>query len=684
MLISNLLISDFQLNMIFQNKFPFRIIFNLNFLGKFLVFILFFSLVSPVRIHAQSPKDQARIDSIFTAISKMPDDTNKVNYIIKIYDDYLYLFNLPESYNKLKYACKISKELNFDKGIYNAYGFMAGYCWRTCNNEFSLANRFKALEVAERMKDSTRINVQWMGMAQAYHSLGNEKLALEYYFRAKPFLELSGDSMRISKLYSFLSWSYCSLGKDSVALVYALRGLEIRRAMKYEDGVVASTITVRAIYMGRKWYAKALECDKEVLALQTKHNNQEGIASCYIAFGEIDEKLNKPDSALLNYAIAQDIILKTNAKYLLKDLYSHLSSAYELKGDIVTSYKYFKLYVKLNDSLAAAGASVIKERTNEIYDLESKNAEIDLKEKDIESKRKSLIGLVLILSITCALGIIIFFGYRQKKRIAIDLSFQKKVVEEKNLDITNSIVYAKRIQQAILPSIPEIKKALPDSFILYHPKDIVSGDFFWFTETKDSFYIAAVDCTGHGVPGALMSMVGFNFLGEIILEMKTGDTSEILNLLHRKVLFALNKDFSSHDLKDGMDIALLRIFKNKNEIEFSGAVSPLYIIENGNLKVIKGDIYSIGGIKDVEAESFSVYRETVSKGTSIYLFSDGFADQFGGPFGKKFKYKQMRELFISFANLPMEEQKTKLNESFKSWKSNLEQVDDVLVIGVKI
>ncbi|CAN5134360.1 hypothetical protein BH09BAC5_BH09BAC5_03710 [soil metagenome] len=654
---------------------------NSHLLRKSFFLILFVSTF--IRVNAQDKKDKIRIDSIFSAISSMKEDTQTVNYIIIVYKDYLWQFNLPESYSKLKYAGNLSVKLNYLNGEYLAYGNMSGYCVRVGMNDFALENRKKSLKIAEQQNDSSKIASCWSGIGLAYRGLGKNDSAIIYFKKALPLTEKTGNRDNIARIYLFLGWTYQAMGEDSLALRYALNGLELRKEINYSDGIMSSSGSVRSIYLGLKNYEKAMEHSRIMLAISETAKNKSDISNSLLNIGEVYEKQNKIDSALINYNKALEIILEINNKNLLRDAYSHLASAMELKGELTQSYDYYKKFIHLKDSLSNAEMTIVNERTKEIYDLESKNAEIELKGKDIEAQKKFLIGLGLILGISCILGVIIFMGYRQKKRMAIDLSIQKQVVEEKNLDITNSIVYAKRIQQAILPSLDEIKKALPDSFVLYHPKDIVSGDFFWFTETTDSFYIAAVDCTGHGVPGALMSMIGFNFLGQIVNEMKVADTAEILNTLHRKILFALNKDFISHEVKDGMDIALLRIFKNKNEIEFSGAVRPLYIVENGNLNLIKGDIFSIGGIKDANAESFSSHRQSVNKETCLYLFSDGFADQFGGPHGKKFKYKLLKEFFVSNYTLPMEEQKNKLNETFQNWKGNLEQVDDVLVIGVK-
>jgi serine phosphatase RsbU (regulator of sigma subunit) len=541
------------------------------------------------------------------------------------------------------------------------------------------------------MGDSVRIASQWVGMGLIYHDLGNQAEALRYYFKAQKQIESSNNKDKISRLYMLISWSYQLLKEDSIALIYALKGLELKREINYFQGILSSLNTIKDLYSAENNYAKARQYNGMSMEESRKQNDLSGVSSCVFYFGLLHENQNNLDSALFYYNSALEIAIKVNNRGLLRDIYKQLSEALDKKGDTKHSYEYYKLYVGINDSLTKIETKNTADRVKEIYDVESKNQEIDLlnkdkelSEKDISTKKKTLFGLSFVLVIILGLSVIIFAGYRQKRKTAIDLSIQKKIIEEKNNDITDSILYAQRIQQAILPSIQQIKNALPDSFVFYSPKDIVSGDFFWFHESQDSFYLAAVDCTGHGVPGALMSMIGFNFLGQIVNEMNIDKTSSILNELHRKILNALNKEYSARDIKDGMDIGLLRIFKRTNKIQFSGAVRPLYLLKNGNLEITKGDIFSIGGIKDVDAESFSLHEFSLEKGTSIYLFSDGYADQFGGPKGKKFKYKQLQQLLVEVGNLSMDEQKNKVSETFKTWKGNLEQVDDVMVIGVKI
>ena len=225
---------------------------------------------------------------------------------------------------------------------------------------------------------------------------------------------------------------------------------------------------------------------------------------------------------------------------------------------------------------------------------------------------------------------------------------------------------------------------LPDSFILFLPKDILSGDFYWLDEIDTKVLVAAADCTGHGVPGALMSIVGNNILTQAIIEHKISKPSAILDELNKGVTNTLRQKNEESKVKDGMDIVLLALDKQKNILEFSGANNPLYYIRNGELTEIKGNKFPIGIFIGEEQKHFTNHEVQLQKGDTVYLFTDGYADQFGGPFGKKFKYNQFKTTLLGMQHLTMEKQREKLLSTIKLWQGQNEQVDDILVIGIKI
>ncbi len=259
---------------------------------------------------------------------------------------------------------------------------------------------------------------------------------------------------------------------------------------------------------------------------------------------------------------------------------------------------------------------------------------------------------------------------------------QKKLIEEKNKDITDSINYAKRIQEAMLPESNLLEYLFSDSFILYKPKDIVSGDFYWFAEQDGKKIIAVADCTGHGVPGALMSMIGSNILNKLVVEKGITKPSEILNLLNDEIRIALKQKDNTSETRDGMDIVIICIFGSV--LEYAGAHRPLYLIKNEKLEEIKANKFSIGGVQQEENRIFQNHIVTLQKGDKIYLSSDGFADQFGGSTGKKLMTKNFKELLLKIQNQKMQTQKQELHTTIEEWKGSREQVDDILVIGIGI
>ncbi len=269
------------------------------------------------------------------------------------------------------------------------------------------------------------------------------------------------------------------------------------------------------------------------------------------------------------------------------------------------------------------------------------------------------------------------------------LEIKTEIIEEKNKNISDSINYAQRIQLAIFPPIEKIEGSLKDYFILFRPKDIVSGDFYWFSKKQtisknnqpadEVIVIAAVDCTGHGVPGALMSIIGSTILNQSVSENTVDTPSDALNYLNNQLANNLNS------IADGMDMALCSINQTKMELQFSGANNPIYIVRNNHLIEMKGDKMAIGGDhENFETKSFTNHILKLEKNDCIYMFTDGYADQFGGELGKKFKYKNFQKLLLESQDIDMKDQKYLLNYHFEHWKGDLEQVDDVLVIGIRV
>lgn len=279
---------------------------------------------------------------------------------------------------------------------------------------------------------------------------------------------------------------------------------------------------------------------------------------------------------------------------------------------------------------------------------------------------------------------IIFFTFFRRENVLFQKAIleQKDIIEEKQKEILDSIAYAKRIQFSLLASESLLKTNLPDHFVLFKPKDVVSGDFYWATPTPEGFVFITADCTGHGVPGAFMSLLNISKLSQVINENKITRPDSILNNIRTEIIKALNAE-GSEESKDGMDAVICKLDLANMKLQYAAANNPFYIIRNKELLTCKADKMPVGKGHD-DSISFTFNEIALQKGDLIYTFTDGYADQFGGPKGKKFKYKQLEELLLSICKLSLKEQSAVLGETFEAWKGQLDQVDDVLIIGIKL
>ncbi|HLG04011.1 MAG TPA: SpoIIE family protein phosphatase, partial [Bacteroidia bacterium] len=313
---------------------------------------------------------------------------------------------------------------------------------------------------------------------------------------------------------------------------------------------------------------------------------------------------------------------------------------------------------------------------------------VDLRQR--ESALKLIIGGSFVLMLLAGL---LYYALRQKKRANEAITQQKNIIEGKNKEIIAGILYAQRIQEAMLPLLSDIQTCLPEAFVFYKPRDIVSGDFYWFAEQGDRVYIAVADCTGHGVPGSLVSMLGFNFLNQLVNENDVAEPGEILNQLHLKMAHALNRESKFLEdvfalppgatVEDGMDIGLICVHKAAQRVSFAGAVRPLYYFDDDGMKIIKGNLYSIGGLKQSRTKKYETHVLDMKGSAMFYLFSDGYTDQFGGPDEKKFKAKKLQELLKSIRHETIDVQGREIAFAFESWKGDYDQIDDVLFLGFR-
>jgi serine phosphatase RsbU (regulator of sigma subunit) len=411
-----------------------------------------------------------------------------------------------------------------------------------------------------------------------------------------------------------------------------------------------------------------------------------------MSIAEINSAIGKHEPAKKYALKGTELVEKSGDKEELKNCYITLSNIFAAAGDFPSAYKYEKWVHIVTDSLNSDAINKRIGQMQAMYESDKKQSKIDLLTKDNEIQgekitRQRIINYTVVAGLlsVLVLAFISLKRYREKKRANVEITHQKEIIEEKNKEIVDSIQYARRIQKALLASENLLKKNLPEYFIYYKPKDIVSGDFYWALEMPDAsrFIIAACDCTGHGVPGAFMSLLNISKLNETVRERKITQPDLILNNVREEIIEALSSEDVEEKSRDGMDAVICSYdFKNKH-LQFAAANNAPVIIRSGELIEFKADKFPVG-IHQGELKPFTLQNTELQKGDIVYCFTDGYADQFGGDKGKKMMSKNFKELLRSISDKSMDQQKQALDNSFSSWKGNLEQLDDVLVIGVRV
>lgn len=489
------------------------------------------------------------------------------------------------------------------------------------------------------------------------------------------------------------------------------------------------------IYSEMGDYESSVTYFKKALVYKESKGNKAELVSAYTNLAIVYRTMEDYEDSNLFADKGLVVAKELGQKDQLKTLYGILAENYQSLGQSEKAFEYFNTYTTLEKSLSQEENAqrekelqAAKSKSEKIEKaLEQKNEQLDqieeqaiqqkteieqlseekqIQEKALQEKEESLklANRITLLLIVIGLLVVVFsivqiLNTKKQKKYAALLETRNEKIENinreirtKNRNITASINYAKRIQEAMLPSIDQIREHLPESFVLFKPKDLVSGDFYWFkhidgyktefAEIKPNSIISAIDCTGHGVPGAFMSMMGNEILNRIVVSHGITTADGILNNLHKEITEALQQDKT--DSKDGMDLGLCVYSQEQNLLSFSGAKNPLVYIQNEELHTIKGDKMPIGGAQLKMDRRFSKHQLIIEEPTYCYLYSDGFQDQFGGPEGRKFMVKRLKNLLLEIHKKPMPEQKDLLEQKFEEWRGDNQQIDDVLVIGFKL
>jgi len=646
-------------------------------------------------------------------ISKtIPDSSYKMISLYNLGLGYYGLKQYDECIENCEKALKVSRAIKdtIYEGVIlyklsRAYSKIARY-------DLTIKAQLEAIRYYKKIKNAIGVAVMYNNMSIAYKYLGDNRGAIRALRTSLVAYKEHGDS-------TFLYTPYLNIGDNYLQMaIYDSARLYLDSAIYLSKKHNKSSTTegyinywIGEIYYNQKDYVKALKYYESSHESRLEHNDIDDQTYTFLGIGKTLLKLGKTQKAMPYLRQALDNAEKSNAKKRVMMSHEALSELYYNTSDYKNAIEHLRDYVALKDTIFNddKAMAIMSARTQ--FDVENKDKEIEflnmknamakknekLQEVELQKtqSRQQMLYLVLAIALLSILGLFFIIRKRnqtnkllqsQKNKIEqsnIDLSIQKQIVEEKNKEITDSIQYAKRIQNAILPTDKLVKEYLSDSFILYKPKDIVAGDFYWMEHSKGKVLFAAADCTGHGVPGAMVSVVCNNGLNRSVREYGLIDPGEILDKTREIVIQEFDK--SEDDVQDGMDIALCSLSVNSNQstvLQYAGANNPLWIIRNGEILETKANKQPIG--KFDNPEPYITHTIELQQGDSIYIFSDGYIDQFGGEKGKKLKASAFRELLLKVNNLPLSEQKIVIDKAFEDWRGDNEQVDDVCVIGVRI
>lgn len=622
------------------------------------------------------------------------------NNIGVIYD---FMGNLDSAFYYYKLGYDLRKKLNDQDGLSSSAGNLGLLYLNKGDFKTALDYLFEAKKLAEKMKDSSSISSCYTNIGLCYDNQGNYKKALEYYRRSVVIDSTMHDDLDLAIGYNNIGSVYFTLKEYERSLYYHNKSFAIRKKAGNRSGLAESYRNLALVYVEKKEFQKAEAYFKQATDVAIEINDDAALMQTAIEFGRYCLLLKKWDEAILY--LDKAIELHTKGVYgSVHRAYDYLAEAWAKKGNYEKAYAYFKQYNTVKDSLNSYENSKKLTEMEMNSEFEHQKEVADLKRK-ADEKHDFIIRVSLICGLVAMIIIIaiVLRGYRNKKAAherlmeqnAVitsqhsEIELQKQEIEEKNKDITDSIHYALRLQNAMLPPELFLRKHLQEYFILFKPKDIVSGDFYWAHECgNDKFLFAVVDCTGHGVPGSMVSIIANNALNRAVDEFKLIHPGDILNKLAELVEEYFNKN-SVDEIRDGMDISLCLYDRKTKQLEFAGANNSLWIVRknvNYELIEVKADKQPIGRYEYRKA--FTNHIMQMQAGDWIYLHTDGYGDQFGGPDlnrgGKKFKSSRLKQMLMAAGNNPSEEKRLELEKTLAEWAAGYEQNDDICLMGVRV
>jgi serine phosphatase RsbU (regulator of sigma subunit) len=557
----------------------------------------------------------------------------------------------------------------------------------------------KSLKIGEEMNNIDAILVATGNIGALYILLGQNKKGLEYQLKSLALAEKGGMRSKLGSIYNNLSLVYFNFKELNKSVEYGLKSLENYREFDDKNGICSATGNLGNAYTGLKEYDKALSNFMICHELATEISNTYEQSKSALDIGDIYLEKKNYKEALRFFSEAKTVAEENDDDVNTKDAYLGLYKAYKSLGDTKKSLECYEKFHEYNNEINKEekeeavnrkemefefNKRTVRDSIRNAEERKVQNVILSANKAQIQKDRILKIVLTVGLILVIAFGILIFNRFRitRKQKFIIELKNkqteeQKAIIENKNKEILDSINYAKRIQYTLLAHDEFLKENLPEHFVLFRPKDIVSGDYYWAVKKDHLFYLACCDSTGHGVPGAFMSLLNIGFISEAINEKNILEPHKVFNYVRERLINSISKE----EQKDGFDGILMCFNKMTGKISYVAANNAPLLISDKRAIELPYDKMPVG--KGETESSFTLHEIDVKTTDTIYLFTDGYADQFGGPKGKKFKYKQLEDLLVSCSELSISDQKDRLDREFLDWKGNLEQIDDVCVIGIR-
>ncbi|MES2762831.1 MAG: tetratricopeptide repeat protein [Bacteroidota bacterium] len=642
---------------------------------------------------------ERRLDSLIEYVKTAKEDTHKLSIltvIIEAISEDAIWSKYNDQLGPLAKKLMSSQDLKIrDKATrhYSDYLNNKGYLSNNLGDITGALDYFhQSLKVQEFVGDKSGQSYSLNNIGHIFNTMNQYTKALEFYEKSLAIQTDINDKHGQAQSLSNIGNIYDKMGQHKKALFYYFKGLNIRKSIRNKQGIGYSLQNIGIVYFNQKnyfsaeyYYTKSLEVRREI-------NDVQGIAYSLNNLGQIYLEQGLTSKALSYGMEALELSQKVGYPHNIAGSATLLEDIYLKDGKFNKAHEMLKLSVKMRDSISNDETNKNTVQKQFQYEFEKKEvisqAEQEKRELTYIAKAKQqriiIYAGIIVLLICFVFGGFIFNRFKVTQKQNVIIQSQKKVVEDQKhvleahqKEIVDSINYAKRIQYALLAHDNLFKDNLRSHFIMFKPKDIVSGDFYWATQHDGDFYLAVCDSTGHGVPGAFMSLLSIGFLSEAIKEKNIKQPNQVFDYVRKRLIESINND----DQKDGFDGVLLRLNKASGRVTYAAANNHPVIVSDGKMEHLNYDKMPVG--KGERTDNFTLYAADHKAGDVLYLYTDGYADQFGGPRGKKFKYKPLNEILLTNSHLPLERQAQILTENFEDWKGNLEQVDDVLIMGIR-